>query len=327
MDALARPTRNSRWTRHPVLDHRGRPKRARLTTDDLDILRLLARYRYLLAEEIAALVGRPFKPVQHRLNLLKREPNCYLKIAQPQADNPRVYQWTKLVYELDTRGMTIVEELGLSLRSRRHVRNFTHELMVCQIMASIEIGIRRNPDLRFISWDEILRDERTPKVTRESPRPTNIPVILSVNGAHRKTDLCPDGQPFIIERNRNGERSHLCFPGIEADCATEPLEPSSFDRSSIYRKFLAYRVAAEAGLHRSHFGFPNFFVPFISTNPARLRSIMELLARMTDGKGSKMFLFKTFPAMIAIAKSPSPTGHMLTEPWQRVGFAPFYFVR
>ena len=98
-----------------------------------------------------------------------------------------------------------------------------------------------------------------------------------------------------------------------------PAIPSA---SSIAKKFCAYLAIAEQGLHRSHFGFPNFFVPFITTSSARMRSMMELLARLPDGRGSKILLFKTFPSFTAAEKPPAPSGHMLTEPWQRVGFPP-----
>jgi hypothetical protein len=44
---------------------------------------------------------------------------------------------------------------------------------------------------------------------------------------------------------------------------------------------------------------------------------------MTGGAGSKLFLFKTFPLLSSAEKLPRPDGHMLTEPWLRVGFEPF----
>jgi hypothetical protein len=80
-------------------------------------------------------------------------------------------------------------------------------------------------------------------------------------------------------------------------------------------------------LHRTHFGFPNLFVPFITTNRTRMASMMKLLGRLTDGRGSKMFLFKTFPTPTSFEPSPTPGGHMLTEPWDRAGFAPFSLIQ
>jgi hypothetical protein len=55
--------------------------------------------------------------------------------------------------------------------------------------------------------------------------------------------------------------------------------------------------------------------------------MMHCLERITKDKGSKMFLFKTFPAFSAFENPPSPAGQMLTDPWLRVGFQPLDFTR
>ena len=78
--------------------------------------------------------------------------------------------------------------------------------------------------------------------------------------------------------------------------------------------------------HRSHYGFPNFYLPFITTNTARLASVMNLLERMTKGAGSKFMLFKTLPLFTSFEKPAPPSGRMLTEDWQRVGYPPFNFL-
>jgi hypothetical protein len=136
------------------------------------------------------------------------------------------------------------------------------------------------------------------------------------------SDIIADARPFGLERTIDDKRSYLFFPGIEADCGTEPIDAGDPDRSSIAKKFAAYLAIVEQGVHRSHFGFPNFFVPFITTSGARMRSMMELLDRLTARQGSKILLFKTFPSFTSAEKPPAPTGHMLSEPWQRVGYPP-----
>ena len=55
-----------------------------------------------------------------------------------------------------------------------------------------------------------------------------------------------------------------------------------------------------------------------------MQSMMKLVNRITDGKGSNIFLFKTFPAFTSYENPPAPTGHMLTEPWHRVGYSPLF---
>jgi hypothetical protein len=185
--------------------------------------------------------------------------------------------------------------------------------------------VRADRSLRLITWSEILASENTPAATRASPTAASLPVTFSLNGQTLSVNLTADARPFGIERVQGGQLSYLFFPGIEADCATEPIETSDFERSSILKKFAAYRAAVSQDLHRIHFGFPNFFVPFITTSKTRMESMMELLGRVTAGRGSKMFLFTTFPAFNSFEKPPPTGGHMLTRRWHRVGFEPVSF--
>jgi hypothetical protein len=324
MDALAlrSQVRNSRWSRGPVLDKDGRLVVIQLTERDIEILNLLARYRYLPADDIRAFVGGSVKNVAHRLNLLSRQPNLYINRPHQQRQiagtNSR-----PLIYELDGRGITVLRERDSLEPPRSYHRNFAHELMVCRIMASLELGTRRTSAIRLIAWSEIMMSEKTPLATRTSPSPNSISVSIFVREQHRSIKVTADARPFGIERtNRDGTRSYFFFPGIEADCASEPIETADIDRSSIYKKLVAYRAIAEQGLHKSHFGFPNLFVPIITTSMPRMRSMMDLLSRLTDGRGSKMFLFKVFPSLASPEQSCAPSGQMLTEPWYRVGFDP-----
>jgi Replication-relaxation len=317
--AQKRP-RNSRWSRDPIVDG-GAPVVARLTDRDVEIFKLLSRYRYLPSDDIHAFVGGDLVHLTRRLDLLQRKPNFCLNRPHQQRENAEA-NYRRLIYELDEPGFRVLRDRGLPVRPKTYHRNFAHELMVCRIVASIELGGRADPLLRLISWQEILASDRTPQATRTAPRPERIPVAYEIRHEQCRTEICADAFPFGIERSDSGTRSFLFFPGIEADCATEPLDANDAERSSIYKKFAAYRAIVSQDIYRTHFGFPNFFVPFIATSEARMQSMMKLLNRITDGKGSKIFLFKTFPAFTSYEKPPAPTGHMLTEPWHRVGYSP-----
>jgi hypothetical protein len=323
---LHKQNRNSRWTRDPVIDHAGAPRAVYPTDRDIEIFKLLVRYRYLPSDTIHAFVGGNAKALLHRLNLLSRKPNLYLFRPLQQRQNA-IANYRPLIYQLDERGSHFLQDRDLPFLSKSQHHNFAHELMVAQITASIELGTRANRDIRLISWPDILAHERTPLVTRQSSTPTAIRVAYTLRGEQRYDDVYADAQPFGLERHIDGKASYLFFPGIEADCATEPIDASDTARSSIAKKFAAYLAIAEQGLHRSHFGFPNFFVPFITTTAARQQSMMELLDRMTAGRGSKIILFKTFPSFTSTERSPHVGGHMLTEPWHRVGHPPLYLDR
>src|SRR5579871_191033 len=91
-------TRNSRWDREPKLDGAGRPLVARLSAGDLEILKLLGRYRYLPSDYLAALTGRSLPALQARLEILCRKPNCY--VARPHQQRANAGANTRhLIYE------------------------------------------------------------------------------------------------------------------------------------------------------------------------------------------------------------------------------------
>ena len=93
------------------------------------------------------------------------------------------------------------------------------------------------------------------------------------------------------------------------------MATTNFDCTSIFSKFMAYLAIEEAETFRSHFGFPIFFVPFVTTTEARMRTMMDELDRITRGHGSKMLIFK-------VADREAAPGYLFGEPWQRVGHDP-----
>ncbi len=322
MDAtLHTKARNSRWSRDPVAGRDGAAAAVYPTERDIEIFKLLVRFRYLPSDYIHAFVGGNEKALGRRLNLLSRKPNLYL-VRPHQQRHSADANYRRLIYQLDERGSRALRERGLSFLSKSYHHNFAHELMIAQITASIELGAKENSSIRLITWPEILANANTPQATRVSPTPATIRVSYSMRGETRTDEITADARPFGLERTIDGKRSYLFFPGIEADCATEPLDAGDLDRSSIAKKLSAYKAIGGNAVYRAHFGFPNFFVPFVTTGSARMHSMMQLLDRLTGGRGSKMFLFKTFPSFTSPDKPPEPNGHMLTAPWQRVGFPP-----
>jgi hypothetical protein len=313
--------RNSRWSRDPVIGRDGVAVAVYPTERDIEIFKPFARFRYLPADYIHAFVGGSLKALSHRLNLLSRKPNLYLARPSQQRQCADA-NYRPLIYELDERGVRALRERGITVSPNSQRRNFLHELLIAQITASLELGTRERSGVRLIDWNAILANAHTPAAARASAMPTAISVTYSFRGQSRTERIIADAQPFGLERTIDDKRSYLFFPGIEADCGTEPIDAGDPERSSIAKKFCAYLAIVEQGLHGNHFGFPNFFVPFVTTSPARMQSMMELLDRLTDGQGSKIFLFKTLPSFTSAERPPAATGHMLTVPWQRVGFPP-----
>src|SRR5215813_6030018 len=120
-------TRHSRWDRDPKLDKTGRPTLARISAADLELLKLLGRYRYLPSDYLSALTGRSLPALQARLEILFRKPNCYIDRPHQQRDNADANA-RRLVYELDDRGADSLRECGLVYSRKKYLRNFAHEL-------------------------------------------------------------------------------------------------------------------------------------------------------------------------------------------------------
>lgn len=317
--------RNSRWSDAPILDRSGNARSARITERDIEgIFKPLSRYRYLPADHIHAFAGGNIDYLVDRLNLLSRHPNRYVARPHQQRANARANH-RRLIYELADKGWRVMQERGVPRSQARAPSHFAHELMTSELMSSFQIGAR-DSGVELINWEKILTSRSLPESTRLSAKPTRIPVTITINGRLHSTYIEADGKPFGIARRLDDDTVYFFCPGVEADCGTEPIDASDFHRSSLYKKFLLYLKVEADGIHRSHFGFPNFYVPFVTSNAVRLASMMHLLERITDGRGSKIFLFKTFPALTSFERPRPASGHMLIESWQRAGHPPFNFL-
>jgi len=309
-------TRNSRWDRKPVVDNRAKPAIAHLTERDVEIFKCLAHYQYLPTDYIHAFVQGDYKSLSHRLNLLSRKPNLYIN-RPPQQRGHAEANYRKLVYELDSRGAQELSARDIPVSKKKDHRNFGHELMICQIAASFDLGSIADPRIKLIRWQTILASDKLPDATRRLANPLSIPV-----GDHHKI---PDGEPIVVVRQF--EPTTFIFLVQEADCGTEPIDATDNDRSSIRRMFEDYLTIIERRTYQTHFGANTFMVAIVTTSETRMNSMMALLERMDSGQSAKRFLFKHIPIFASYRPTAPATGHLLTEPWKRAGFPDFYLNR
>jgi len=314
MDVALRRKPKSRFSRTPVTSADGIAHVVppyRLTEQDLALLKALTRRRFLSVDYIAALIGTSYKYALTRVQILKSDPNFYVKVCDAQRENPKLHLYTPLFYELDQRGIGALDERGIVIGPRKPVRNIIHAVMVDQIMASFELGATGG--MSIIPRADILA--KTPQKTQDLPIPDRIPV-------GRDRWIRADGEMFVLKT----AEGFSFFPGVEADTGTEPIHSYDYERSSIRAKFEDYITVIEREIYKSHFGARTFFVPFITPTTRRLESMMVLLEEMTEKKPSlrKHFLFKTHPLFTSSTK-PRPSGHMVDEPWIRVFNPPLQF--
>jgi hypothetical protein len=307
-----------------------------LTERDIEIFWLLTRYRYLRSSHLHALVGgKSQKRFIERLGDLYHE-GGYLNRPQQQWQTINA-RYRPAVYELGDAGERVLKQHGLagenasSLTGKSRlgaVRQYHHELMICDIIASIEIGVRADPKLRFVSWQEILENPKMPERTRISANPLAIPASVSYtcprtkNTSRYDQPLIPDAL-FGIEYTAKGQKGYRFF-ALEADRNTEPASRGTLQQSSYLRKILQYREIAARGTYMTHWGLPNLLVLNVTTNEQHMKNVMHIIEELSDGKGSTYLLFKTMPSLASVERAPLPTPDMLTSAWPRIGHALFF---
>ena len=306
--------RNSRFGNDAILNADGKPVHAVLTQRQLRLLDFLERNRYATFNDIHSYLKGDPTALRYSIRVLKAKPNCYIKVCDQHVEERNLRR--KVAYELDRRGIEHLRQSGKAVVDRSYVRNFTHAQLASHATASIETGIADAENARLISWAEILKSEAMPATTKQLQSPAGLHTRYEAGGVTFEKTVRADSLPFGIElRVEEGRKKFRFFPGIEADMGTEPIAVTNFERTSIFAKFKAYLSIEAAAAYKTHFGFPNFFVPFLTTSASRMNAMMSELERITHGVGSKALVFK-------VANQEGMPGYLFAEPWARVGYDP-----
>jgi hypothetical protein len=305
--------RISRFGSDPVVNDEGRPVVALITDRRANLLSFLERNRYATFDDMHAYLKGDPTALRYTIRVLKAKPNHYIKVCDQHAEERNLRR--KVAYELDKNGIAYLSRNGTLIPDRRYVRNFTHAALASHATASIEAGIADAPNARLISWAEILSSQNMPAATKRLDYPAGMPAAYEIDGAVYKKTVRADSPPFGIALTADDHKKFRFFPGIEADTGAEPIAVSNFERTSIFSKFKAYLAIEADETYRTHFGFPIFFVPFVTASASRMRSMMEELARITAGRGSRTLIFK-------VANRDGAPGYLFHEPWERVGYSP-----
>jgi hypothetical protein len=140
--------------------------------------------------------------------------------------------------------------------------------MICDCLASIEVGARQDRNLRFISWQDIIL--KAPETTRNLPNPFEFPGSISYTFSESRgmqsadIKIVPDAV-FGLEYTTQGQKSY-CFFALEADRNTMPVARSNLRQTSYLKKILGYRAIASQNIYKSHLGLPNLLVLNVTTN-------------------------------------------------------------
>ncbi len=302
-------------------------KRLELTARDIEIFKLLQRYRYLRSTFLYAFVGGKNETrFKERLGALFHD-GRYINRPKDQWQFAGA-RYAPAIYELDRAGEAVLAELGVGSQraaSTGSHSQFAHSLMIAETLASIELGSRAAGNVRFISAEEIIAN--APDTARKAGKPLALPVSITHIFPRDRTesavfDLIPDAVFGLAYTEPGGAKSYRFF-ALEAERENR-VAASSLKQTSFLKKVLAYRDIAARETYRAQFGTPNLVVLVVTGSMARVETMKKVVMEVTAGKGSSMFLFRPFPTLADPFKPASPTTDLFSGPWLRAGHPDFF---
>jgi hypothetical protein len=286
---LAGPTRRPRFRRA------SEPPAFRVTDDDVEIVRQLARHRFLRSTHIAALVGRSLDRTNDRLSRLFHAGF----LDRPRAQLDRFPSGSPhFVYALADRGARLLIEcdsvefanVEWSRKNRQAGRPFIeHQVEIMDFYVGLECAARARGDVQLIHPDEMAGTFPDTRVRARNP--FTLRVTLSHRGIMREIGLVPDFA-FGLSLADGSRRNFL----VEIDRATMPVVRSdTFRQTSFEEKMRAYLTAHAAKQHERQFGWNTFRVLTVTTDDRRVRTMTEVLRklRVPHSPGASLFYFSS----------------------------------
>jgi hypothetical protein len=285
-----------------------------ITERDVEIVRQVAKHRFLRSTHITALVPGSAQTTIRRLQLLYH--HQILDRPREQIDYYNPIGSKAIVYGLGNKGADLLAERMEYLRGKINwaAKNksvgpifLEHTLLTADFMVALEVACREHGRVRLIDAQEILA--KAPESTRKRPNPTGLSVTVDDLDQRRHTlGVIPD-QMFGLQYLDKPEGRNIGYFFLEADRATMPVMRSNLRQTSFYRKLVTYYATWETGLHTKLFNFKNFRVLTVTSSPARVANLIEANKTFAKGTGSRIFLF-TDEASLKKAGNP------LTLDWQ-----------
>lgn len=281
--------------RRPRFRRAADPPPFRVTDGDVEIIRLLARQRFLRSTQIAALAGRSLDRTNDRLLRLFHagyidRPKAQLDYYPTKGSAPMVYALAdggaRLLIDRDGVGFSNVE---LSRKNQQAGRPFIeHQLEIMDFYVALQCAVRRDGRVRLVHADEIVKS--FPDETFNARHPFALSVKISHQGAAHEIGLVPD----LVFGLKFPDASRRCFI-VEIDRGTTPIARSDIRQTSFERKMCAYLAAHAARAHERHFGWKTFRVLTVTTDDTRAHSMMDALRalRIPHSPGPRLFFFAT----------------------------------
>ncbi|HTW53359.1 MAG TPA: replication-relaxation family protein, partial [Stellaceae bacterium] len=256
-----------RSTRLPRFRRASEPPAFRLTDDDVEIVRQVARHRLIRSTHIAALVGRSLDRTNDRL--LRLFHAGYVDRPRAQLDYYPTAGSAPMVYALADRGARLLRERDgitianpeLSRKNREAGRPFIeHQIEIVNFQVALQRAAAQRSDVRLISADE-MNSAASRQPMPASRAPFALRAKLAHRGVVREFSVVPD-IVFGLELSDGSRRNFM----VEIDRGTMPISRADFLQTSFEKKMRGYLAAHAARQHERQFGWKNFRVLTITTD-------------------------------------------------------------
>src|SRR5437879_1974841 len=156
-------------TRRPRFRRAAEPPPFRLTDDDVEIVRIVARHRLIRSTHIAALVGRSLDRTNDRLMRLFHA--GYIDRPRAQLDRFPTSGSAHYIYALADRGVRLLrEEDGVAFRNPEWSRKnreagrpfIEHQIEIVNFQVALQRAVAQRSDVRLVSAEEMLAASRRP---------------------------------------------------------------------------------------------------------------------------------------------------------------------
>ena len=273
----------------------------RVQERDIEILQLLADYRFLETPQILALTGRGYRNLQRRLQYMFHAG----LVDRPPRQQDYLWAPRPMVYALGDKGADLLAErlqvergkVAWQEKNRQVGLPFVdHTLMTSNFRATLTLATKAARGVELVDWRQ----------------GTELTDRVQVDGEW--FPIVPDGFFTLKVGDKKSPVRHFF---LESDRST-------MDHKRFFRKVFGYWQWYKSGGHTQKLGIPHFRVLTLTISEQR-RDNLRVLTRGADDrkKGSEMFLFaceKDFsledPATIlgSIAQCPKDaTWHSLIE--------------
>ena len=224
--ALETPRRRPRFTRADT------PPPFRITKRDIEIVRQVARHRFLRSTHISQLLDAPHKKILERLSPLYHL--GYLDRPRAQLEyHVRGGGSAPLVYALGNRGAQLLlardgcgnPKIDCGHKNRQSGREFIlHTLAVADVRVALTVACRKHGDITLQHAHQLI--DTLPAETRATPNPWSWRVKVQYMGNLTEVGVLPDCVFALILPDG---RRRAFF--VECDRGTMPVARSTLDQT------------------------------------------------------------------------------------------------